>query len=213
MDMVGPSRARGGMMALTRLPSGKRASTIGDVSSTRRPTFDTIRSMICSRWSLSRNLTSLFSILPRRSTYTFCGPLIRMSLMVGSLSSTSSGPNPNVSSSTSSISRSRSMRLSSGFSVSHSRSTTRRISRLGLTPPRRGHRSAPREQAGPAAALLLGGGRRLLAAQGLGQPLEGLLDLALGGVRQHRHPLVARLHHDLGVVGYLPEDRLADRLR
>ena len=46
------------MMALTRLPSGKRASTIGDVSSTRRPTFDTMRSMICSRWSLSRNLTS-----------------------------------------------------------------------------------------------------------------------------------------------------------
>ena len=46
------------MMALTRQPSGKRASTIGDVSSTRRPTFDTMRSMICIRWSLSRNLTS-----------------------------------------------------------------------------------------------------------------------------------------------------------
>ena len=27
------------MMALTRLPSGRRASTIGDVSSTRRPTW------------------------------------------------------------------------------------------------------------------------------------------------------------------------------
>src|SRR3954449_2418032 len=33
---VGPFRASGGMMALTRLPSGRRASTIGDDSSTRR---------------------------------------------------------------------------------------------------------------------------------------------------------------------------------
>src|SRR5438445_769060 len=32
------------MMALTRLPSGKRASTIGLVSSTRRPTLLTMRS-------------------------------------------------------------------------------------------------------------------------------------------------------------------------
>ena len=33
-----PSTASGGMMALTRLPSGRRASTIGVASSTRRPT-------------------------------------------------------------------------------------------------------------------------------------------------------------------------------
>ena len=56
--------------------------------------------------------------------------------MVGSLSSTSSGPKPKVSSSTSSMRRSRSMRLSSGFSVSHSRSTTRRISRRSVSPSR-----------------------------------------------------------------------------
>ena len=64
------------------------------------------------------------------------GPLTRISLMVGSLSSISSGPKPNVSSSTSSMRRSRSMRLSSGFSVSHRRSTTRRISRRRVSPAR-----------------------------------------------------------------------------
>ena len=48
---------------------------------------------------------------PFRSTYTFFGPLIMISLIVGSLSSISSGPRPNVSSSTSSIRRSRSLRL------------------------------------------------------------------------------------------------------
>src|SRR5437660_744255 len=37
MDTVAPSRASGGMMALTRLPSGRRASTLGDVSSARLP--------------------------------------------------------------------------------------------------------------------------------------------------------------------------------
>ncbi len=42
----GPSIASGGMIAFNREPSGKRASTIGEVSSMRRPTFDTIRSMI-----------------------------------------------------------------------------------------------------------------------------------------------------------------------
>ena len=53
---TGPSSASGGMIALTREPSGSRASTIGEVSSTRRPTRETIRSMICSRWSLSRKI-------------------------------------------------------------------------------------------------------------------------------------------------------------
>ena len=56
MVTAGPSRASGGMIALTREPSGRRASHIGDVSSMRRPTFDTMRSMICIRWSLSRNV-------------------------------------------------------------------------------------------------------------------------------------------------------------
>ena len=45
--------ASGGMMALTREPSARRASTMGEDSSTRRPTRETMRSMICIRWPLS----------------------------------------------------------------------------------------------------------------------------------------------------------------
>ena len=64
----------------------------------------------------------------------FFGPLIRISLIVGSFSSSSSGPRPNVSSSTSSTSRSRSLRLSSVSSVSQRCSTTSRISRRNTSP-------------------------------------------------------------------------------
>jgi hypothetical protein len=38
MDTMGPSSASGGMMALNRLPSASRASTMGFDSSIRRPT-------------------------------------------------------------------------------------------------------------------------------------------------------------------------------
>ena len=55
------------MIALKREPSNMRASTIGQVSSTRRPTFEMMRSMICIRCLLSRKTTLVFSILPRRS--------------------------------------------------------------------------------------------------------------------------------------------------
>ena len=44
LGSMGPSRARGGMMALTREPSGSLASTMGDDSSTRRPMAETILS-------------------------------------------------------------------------------------------------------------------------------------------------------------------------
>ena len=40
MVSTAPWMASGGMMALTREPSGRRASTMGDASSTRRPTAD-----------------------------------------------------------------------------------------------------------------------------------------------------------------------------
>ena len=53
---VGPRSASGGMIAFTRLPSGRRASTIGDDSSMRRPTCETILSMIRSRCALSANV-------------------------------------------------------------------------------------------------------------------------------------------------------------
>src|SRR3990172_3084485 len=48
---MGPSSASGGMMAFTREPSGRRASTIGEDSSTLRPTAETIRWMIWMRWA------------------------------------------------------------------------------------------------------------------------------------------------------------------
>ncbi|MNQ64227.1 hypothetical protein D3C85_786410 [compost metagenome] len=49
IDMLGPSMASGGMIALTREPSFKRASTSGEDSSMRRPRLETMRSMIFSR--------------------------------------------------------------------------------------------------------------------------------------------------------------------
>ena len=99
MDIEGPSMASGGMMAFTRDPSGRRASTIGDDSSTRRPTRDTMRSIICNRCASSRNRAAVLCSRPIRSTKMVSRPLIRMSEMVASLSRGSSGPNPKISSS------------------------------------------------------------------------------------------------------------------
>jgi hypothetical protein len=49
IDITGPSSASGGMITLTRDPSGRRASAMGLDSSTRRPTRETILSMIFIR--------------------------------------------------------------------------------------------------------------------------------------------------------------------
>ena len=43
---VGPLSASGGMITLTRSPVGRRASTIGLDSSTRRLTCETMRSIV-----------------------------------------------------------------------------------------------------------------------------------------------------------------------
>src|SRR5215467_14848254 len=43
IERHGPSTDKGGMIALTREPSARRASTIGDDSSIRRPIADTMR--------------------------------------------------------------------------------------------------------------------------------------------------------------------------
>ena len=91
---VGPLRASGGMIAFTREPSGRRASTIGELSSMRRPTLDTTRSMICSRWASSRKITGVSSSLPSRSTYTWRAVLTRMSETSGSRINGSIGPRP-----------------------------------------------------------------------------------------------------------------------
>ena len=63
-----PSSASGGTTALTRLPSGSRASTIGLASSTRRPTRETILSMVRRRWLSSANVAATGYSRPARST-------------------------------------------------------------------------------------------------------------------------------------------------
>ena len=57
MDIIGPSSATGGITALTREPSGRRASTMGLDSSMRRPTSETILSMMRSRCFSSVKVT------------------------------------------------------------------------------------------------------------------------------------------------------------
>ena len=59
IESSGPSSAQGGMIALMREPSARRASTQGWNSSTRRPTADTMRSMMRSRWRSSLNCTEV----------------------------------------------------------------------------------------------------------------------------------------------------------
>ncbi len=49
IDNEGPSIAKGGIMAFTLEPSLSRASTIGELSSIRRPTSETMRSMTFSK--------------------------------------------------------------------------------------------------------------------------------------------------------------------
>ena len=65
---TGPSTASGGITALTREPSDSRASTIGDDSSIRRPTWATIRSITRRSWSTDTKRVSVCSITPSRST-------------------------------------------------------------------------------------------------------------------------------------------------
>ncbi len=68
MVSMEPSRAIGETTALTREPSGRRASTSGLPSSTRRPTRPTMRSMTRRRWPSSTKRRSLRTSRPARST-------------------------------------------------------------------------------------------------------------------------------------------------
>ena len=65
-----PSIDSGGTMALTRLPSGSRASTIGLDSSTRRPMRDTILSIVRRRCASSAKWASAFVSRPDFSSQT-----------------------------------------------------------------------------------------------------------------------------------------------
>jgi len=67
---IGPSSESGGMVALTRYPLGRRASTMGEVSSTRRPMGETMRSITRRKWASFSNFTSVGSMMPNFSTYT-----------------------------------------------------------------------------------------------------------------------------------------------
>ena len=65
--MTGPVSESGGMIAFTRDPSGRRASTLGLDSSMRRPIGAMIRSMMCMTCSSFRKATFVSSSLPLRS--------------------------------------------------------------------------------------------------------------------------------------------------
>ncbi len=65
--MHGPLSASGGMMAFTRLPSLRRASTSGLDSSMRRPMGATMRSMTPSTAWFEENVFSDRVSLPRCS--------------------------------------------------------------------------------------------------------------------------------------------------
>ena len=80
------------MTALTREPSGRRASQSGVASSMRRPTWPTILSMMRRRCCSSTKVASVSSILPKRSTKTEPGPLTMTSVTSSSFSNRSIGP-------------------------------------------------------------------------------------------------------------------------
>ena len=87
-----PSTASGGMTALTRLPSGSRASTIGLDSSTRRPIRDTILSIVRRRCCSSVNWALTGVSRPLRSTQMLSGPLTMTSETSPSRRNGSIGP-------------------------------------------------------------------------------------------------------------------------
>ena len=93
----GPSSASGGISACRRDPSARRASTIGDARSRRRPSGATTRSTSRTIPPASRS-SSTVSRRPARSTYARPGPFSITSLTSGSESSGSRGPSPETSS-------------------------------------------------------------------------------------------------------------------
>ncbi len=105
---VAPVRDSGGMITLTRSPLGRRASTIGLASSTRRLTVETIRSMVCISCSCEAKRRGSCSTRPARSTKIWSGPLTMISEIEASSRSGSSTPRPSASSTTRRISCARS---------------------------------------------------------------------------------------------------------
>src|ERR1700730_5786523 len=108
MVMLEPCTASGGITMFTREPSGRRRSTIGEDSATRRPIRATIRSMT-RRSSRSFSKTSSdCARRPRRSAKIVLGPFTMISLTSGSSRRDSKGPSPRTSCMISSASSARS---------------------------------------------------------------------------------------------------------
>lgn len=108
MVRMAPVRDRGGMITFTRSPEGRRASTIGFDSSTRRLTVETIRSIVCISWSWEGKRSGNCSTRPPRSTKIASGPFTMISVIDASSSSGSRMPSPSASSTTLRISWERS---------------------------------------------------------------------------------------------------------
>ena len=133
MVRAGPFNASGAMIAFTREPSRSLASTMGELSSMRRPSGETMRSITPrTDWSLL-NTAGCLRRTPPHSTYSSSCRLTMISEMSGSASKDSSGPSPTASSTTCrrSAPRSRSVGISasaSSTSASNSRSASCRKS-------------------------------------------------------------------------------------
>ena len=105
MVSVGPDTAKGAIMAFTREPSLRRASTSGTDSSIRRPSGATIRLITCTTCSLFLNLYLVKVNLPFCSIKILSKALTMISVTAGSRINTSSGPKPKISSSSSEVKR------------------------------------------------------------------------------------------------------------
>ncbi len=101
-----PRIASGRMMALTREPSLRRASTSGLDSSMRRPSGVTMRSTTARTRASSVKRCGTRTQRPPRSTNTVSGSMTMISVTAGSASSSSSGPRPSASSASSPTRRS-----------------------------------------------------------------------------------------------------------
>jgi DNA invertase Pin-like site-specific DNA recombinase len=119
MVTTGPSGASGGSTAWKRSPPGRRASTQGLASSTRRPSGAITRWTSVASASAEGSRTGRRCRRPSRSTQTSAGPLTSTSVTPGSASRGASGPRP-VSSST--IARTVLAKLGSGTAIPSSRS-------------------------------------------------------------------------------------------
>jgi hypothetical protein len=80
------------MTAFTREPSGSRASTIGDDSSIRRPTWPTIFVMIRRKCDSSEKQSGVRDSRPLRSIQISPGPFTMISETLESGRSRSRGP-------------------------------------------------------------------------------------------------------------------------